>query len=371
MLLLACSSPEPRFEQILIGTYTSSGSEGIYTSLLNVETGELTAPTLSAKAVNPSFLTIHTNESLDHTVFAVNEESDYGIDTSGAISTFAVHTLGTWGLVDQVSSRGASPCHISLDRSAKFVLVANYTGGTIAVYRRNENGMPGELTALIEHEGSGPDPKRQDRPHPHYIQTTPNNKFVLVADLGIDKVMIYRFDVNSGSLTPNDSPFASLAAGAGPRHLAMDATGMRIYVLNELNSTISFFLMDPMTGTLEMKQTVSALPPAFSGTNTGAEIALDAHGDVLYASNRGHDSIVMFAVKNDSGELEKPNWESTGKGPRHFALDLTGRWLLVANQYGNSVDVFEIDHGGMKLERATGAIEISSPVCIRIVGERH
>lgn len=364
---LCCSAPEPRYEQIFIGTYTGSGSQGIYSSLLNIETGELTEPKLSAETANPSFFTIQT-KSLDHIVYAVNEVSDYGIDTTGAVSAFAVRVGGTWGLLGQVSSQGASPCHISLDQSGRFVLVANYTGGTIAVYRLDEKGAPGELTAKIKHEGAGPNIQRQDRPHPHYIQTTKDNKFVLVADLGSDKIMVYRFDAETGRLSPHDPPFASLEPGAGPRHLVIDSSGKRIYVLNELNSTISYFTMDPGTGTMSLKQTISTLPPDFTGSNTSAEITLDADEDIVYASNRGHDSIVMFEVKKNTGELMGPSWKSTGKGPRHFSLDLTGKWMLVANHQGNSIDVFQVDHDGRKVQKTSHSVKISEPVCVKVAG---
>lgn len=365
--LLSCSFPEPRYEQFFIGTYTGSGSEGIYSSLLNLETGELTEPKLSAKTDNPSFFTIHTNQSLEHTVLTVNEVSNYGIDTTGSVSAFAVHVMGTWGLKGQISSKGAFPCHISLDRSGKFVFVANYMGG-IAAYRLDEKGVPGELTAMIEQQGSGPNAKRQDRPHPHFIQATRDNKYVLLADLGVDKIMIYRFDAVTGTLTPNEPAFAAVEPGAGPRHLVMDASGHRVYVLNELNSTISYFILDPTTGALSLRQNVSMLPVNFTGDNTGAEIALDSDGDILYASNRGHDSIVMFDVDKSSGQLSAVSWTSTGKGPRHFSLDLTGKWLLVASQHGNTIEVFGVNHDGKKLSKTSNKIEISSPVCIRFVG---
>lgn len=366
--ILSCSRPELRgLEQVFIGTYTGSGSDGIYTTFLDKETGELTAPTLAANTPNPSFLVIHTSASGEPTLLAVNEISDYSTDASGSISTFSVHERGPWQLRGQASSKGASPCHVSIDHSGKFVFVANYMGG-IAAYRLNENGSPGELTAMIEHQGSGPDPKRQDRPHPHFIQATPNNKFVLVADLGIDKIMIYRFDSRTGELSANDPPFADLPPGSGPRHLVTDKTGTRVYVLNELNSTITYFAMDTVTGALTSRQSVSTLPTGFAGANTAAEIALDGHDDVLYASNRGHDSIVVYEVKGNSGELIASSWTSTGKGPRHFSMDRTGRWLLVASQHGNSVDVFEVNHEARKLEATANAIQINSPVCIKFAG---
>ncbi len=355
--IVSCTKPEYRLEQIFIGTYTGSGSDGIYSTFLNAKTGELKAPTLVAKTANPSFLILHTAATGEHTVLTVNEVSD-----SGAISVFRGQGSGVWEQGSQVSSHGGSPCHISLDRSKQFVFVANYMGG-IAAYRLNEDGSPGELTAKIEHQGSGPDQKRQDRPHPHFIQATPNNKFVLVADLGIDKIMIYRFDVNTGSLSPNDPPFAALPPGSGPRHLVMDATGTRVYALNELNSTITFFTLDPGPCSLSPVQTVSTLPSGFDGANTAAEIALDSHGDILYASNRGHDSIVAYEVKQ-SGDLVVSSWTSTGKGPRHFSLDLSGKWMLVANQYGNSIDVFGVNHKDRKLEATENTMQLYAPVCV-------
>jgi 6-phosphogluconolactonase len=367
--IFSCSDPEPEYELFYIGTYTGSGSEGIHTCLLNIETGELTQLELSCKTENPSFLAVLPNEYLQNTVVAVNEGSDFGNEATGAISTFSVQERGPWQLKGQTSSKGASPCHISIDHSRKFVFVANYMGG-IAAYRLDENGSPGELTAMIEHQGSGPDQKRQRRPHPHFIQATPNNKFVLVADLGIDKVIIYDFNPQTGSLSANDPPFADLPPGSGPRHLVTNTTGTRVYVLNELNSTITYFDMDTTTGTLTSRQTVSTLPTGLAGANTAAEIALDSHDDVLYASNRGHDSIVVYEVKGNSGELIASSWTSTGKGPRHFSMDLTGRWLLVASQYGNSINVFEVNHEERKLEATPNAIEINSPVCIKFAGGR-
>ena len=247
---------------------------------------------------------------------------------------------------------------------------ANYSGGSVAVFPIEKDGALGSASAFVQHEGSGANPQHQKGPHAHSIQTTPDNKFVLVTDLGIDRVMIYRFDVKTGNLIANDPAFATLEQGAGPRHLELSASGTQVYVLNELNSTISCFTMDPETGALELRQTVSTLPTGFTDANTAAEITLDSHGDILYASNRGHESIVMFDVNFLSGELAAPNWTNTGKGPRHFALDPTGKWLLVASQHGNSIAVFEIDHDAKKLKATSSAIEINSPVCIRFVGAK-
>ena len=365
--ICSCKPDEVKFS-IFIGSYTGAGSEGIYHCQFNPETGKLSTPSLAIRTENPSFLEFDSERQL---LFAVNELGDFKGTPSGAVSSFRIGTTSTLELINQVPSMGGAPCHVSMDQSKKYLLTANYSSGSVSVFPIEGEGALGSAVAFVQHEGSGANPERQKSPHAHSIQTTPENRFVLVTDLGIDKVMIYRFDVKTGSLIANDPPFAAMEPGAGPRHLEFSASGKQVYVLNELNSTISFFTMDPETGALEFRQTVSTLPVGFTSANTAAEITLDSHGDILYASNRGHNSIVAFEVNHFSGELAAPNWTPTGKSPRHFALDPTGRWLLVASQHGNSIDVLEIDHDDKKLKTTSSSIEINSPVCIRFVGAKN
>jgi 6-phosphogluconolactonase len=351
---------------VFVGTYTGKGSEGIYACRFNPATGEPAALGLAVATDNPSFLEADPKGRF---LYAVNELRMFRGEPAGAVSVFAVDPLsGTLRLLQQVSSLGADPAHLSLDRSARFLLVANYTGGNCAVFPVGREGRLGPRSALVQDAGSSVDPRRQAGPHAHFIQTTTDNRFALVADLGLDQVLVHRFDAKTGSLTPADPPFVKLAAGAGPRHAALAPSGGFVYVVNELSSTVTVFAYRPDSGTFSTRQTVSTLPKGFAGENTTAEIAIDAKGQFLYVSNRGHDSIAVFTVDPQAGTLTLVEVVPTGgRTPRHFAIDPTGRWLLAANQNSNDIVVFRIDPGSGRLAPTSRSLKVVSPVCVRFV----
>jgi 6-phosphogluconolactonase len=299
-------------------------------------------------------------------VYAVNEISDYEGQHSGGVTAFSVdRKSGRLTFLNEVASRGADPCYISFDKAGHFVLVANYTGGTLATFPVRENGRLGQAAAFVQLTGSSVNRERQEAAHAHWIELTPDNRFALAADLGTDEVQIYRFHAQNGWLTPNDSPFAKLMPGSGPRHVAISPDGEFVYVLSELKSTVSAFKYDATRGRLHELQTISALPENFFGKNEAAELVMHPSGKFLYASNRGEDGIAVFRVDAEKGTLMPIEHVPTeGKTSRHVAIDPTGSFLLAANQESNNIVVFRVDSGTGKLITTGQKLEVASPVCI-------
>ena len=342
---------------VYVGTYTRQTSKGIYAYRFEAATGKLTSIGLAVETSNPSFLAVHPNQRF---LYAVGEGS------TGITSALAIESgTGKLNLLNTVSSMGHGPCHVAFDKTGKLLFVANYGSGSIAAFPVRADGTLGEASASIKHSGSSVDTRRQEAPHAHAVNISPDNRFLVAMDLGLDQALIYRFDATRGTLTPNDPPFAKVAAGSGPRHFTFSPNGRFAYVVNEMKSSVTTFDYDKSRGTLKEIQTLSALPNNFSGANSGAEIVIHPDGQFLYSSNRGHDSIAVFGVDPKSGLLKSSTWIGTGgKTPRSFAIDPTGRYLFAANQNSDSVVVFRIDRtiGG---PRATGnVLEIPSPVCV-------
>jgi len=362
LFLHACSEPHHKC-LVFVGTYTGKGSEGIYAYSFNPANGNMKPLGLVAKTENPSFITI---DSKGRFLYTVNETDSFHNKQSGAVSVFAINKeSGKLTLLQQISSLGAAPAHLSLDKSARYLMVANYNGGNSVVFPVGRDGKLGEHTAFIQNTGSGPNPKRQTGPHAHYIRVTNDNLYVMIADLGIDKILKYRFDAGNGSLFPIDSGFVKLDPGSGPRHIAFPPSGKFIYVLNELSSTITSFSYESETGRMLAKQTISTLPKIFHGENTAAEIALDATGKFLYVSNRGADNIGLFSINSKNGSLTPVEWVSTGgETPRSFEIDPTGHWLFVANQNSDNIVLFRIDQASGQLSQTSQTVKIVSPVCI-------
>lgn len=347
-----------------IGTYTNDGrSEGIYTLRVNADSGALRLGGLAAKAADPSFLAIHPNGRV---LYAVNEVSDYAGQASGAVSAFAIdRSSGGLTLLNQVASNGKAPCYVSVDRGGRFVLVANYVGGSVATIPVRRGGRLETARYLVRHEGSGADPVRQTAPHAHCILPDPDNRYVLVADLGIDAVLAYRFDDRAGKLVPV-TPGAAMKAGAGPRHLAFHPNGRVVYVVNELDSTLVVFRYDPERGALEEVQTTAASPGGTVARNYPADVHVASSGRVLYASNRGDDTIAVFLIDAASGQLTPvQQLSSGGRWPRNFTLDPTGRFLLAANQRSDTIASFRIDGATGRLTATGQTVELASPVCVR------
>jgi 6-phosphogluconolactonase len=351
---------------VYVGTYTGKGSEGIYAYRFDPATGATSSVGLAAATDNPSFLAIEPNGRI---LYAVNELDTFRNEPTGAVSVFAIdRASGKLKLLQQVSSLGGGPAHASLDQSARYLMVANYNGGNVAVFPIGTDGRLGRHSAFVQDVGSSVDPERQTGPHAHSIQVTNDNRFALVVDLGIDKLLVYRFDANTGSLTPGSSPFVKVDPGAGPRHVAFETSGKFVYVVNEMSSTVTVFAYKPGEGTLLRKQTISTLPKNFAGKNTAAEIEVDAKSRFLYVSNRGHDSIVVFSIDPDDGNLKfLERVPSGGKTPRNFVIDPTGKWLFAANQDSNNIQLFQIDQKSGRLTPTSRSLKVVSPVCVRIV----
>ena len=348
---------------VYFGTYTSgrNASKGIYRSILDTDMGELSAPVLAAKTENPSFLEIHPGGRF---LYAVSESGG-----AGTVSAYAIDPdTGNLKLLNSRPSGGSGPCHVNIDRSAKNVLVTNYGSGSASVIPIAADGSLAEPTGFVQHEGSSVNPQRQKGPHAHSINVSPDNRFAFVTDLGLDKVMIYKLDVEKGTINANDPAFAKVKPGAGPRHFAFGADGRNAYVINELDGTVTAFAYEPASGTLTEIQTITTLPDGFTGPRSCAEVRVHPSGKFLYGSNRGHDSIAVYRIDPAKGTLTFVEHERAGiKTPRNFNIDPTGRFCLVANQGGNSVVVFRIDQKSGALEPTAHKISIARPVCIRFL----
>lgn len=351
---------------VYIGPYTEAKSRGIYVCRFDTGSGKLSPPMLAAEVSNPSFLAVHPNHRF---VYAVSEVARYDGQKSGYVSAFEIdRKTGKLSLLNQVSSRGGGPCHLVVDKTGKNVLVANYGGGSVAVLPIKEDGRLSEASAFVQHSGSSVIPRRQEGPHAHCVTLSPDNRFAFAADLGLDEVLIYRFDAEKGSLAANDPPFSKVSPGAGPRHFAFHPGGKYAYVINELQSTITAFAYDADRGALKELQTISTLPAGYVGDNSTAELQLAPSGKFLYGSNRGHDTIAVFSVNSANGTLAPVEQVSTqGKIPRNFNIDPTGLFLFAANQNSNNVVVFRIDAKTGRLAPTGQVIEVFSPVCVEFV----
>jgi 6-phosphogluconolactonase len=260
---------------------------------------------------------------------------------------------------------------VAVDKTGKYVLVANYTGGSVAVFPVMPDGSLGQRSAFVQHTGSGPNKERQEGPHAHWIDVTRDNRFAIASDLGLDELLVYRFDPKKGTLTPNDPPFAKTDPGAGPRHLSFHPNGKFAFVADELNSTISVFSYDAARGALHLLQTVSTVPKRFTGTNDAAEIEVHPNGKFLFVSNRGSDTIVLFSIDQSKGTLTLvDDFSSKGKKPRYFTIDPSGSRLLVANEKGNNIVIFNIDPQTGRLTETGQVLQVASPVCLKFVAVR-
>ena len=349
---------------VFFGTYTRGTSKGIYRSQLDLQTGTLAPPRLAAETVNPSFLALHPTHKF---LYAVSEIANYDGKKVGAVAAFAVDAATkNLTLLNQQASGGKGPCHLVVDATGRNVLVANYGSGTAAVLPIRKDGFLEKHSAFIQHEGSSVNPGRQKGPHAHSINLDAANRFAFVADLGLDKILIYRFDAAKGSLKPNDPPYAAVEPGAGPRHFAFHPSGRWAYVIDELNSTVTAFRYDADRGMLTSLQSLSTLPDNFDGKNTTAEVQVHSSGQFLYGSNRGHNSIAIFRIDEKAGTLTPAGHESTrGETPRNFGIDPTGTFLLAANQASDNVSVFRINDETGALSAIGEPVAVPSPVCVK------
>jgi 6-phosphogluconolactonase len=348
-----------------VGSYTRRTIDGIHVYRFDPATGALEL--VGGLAVdNASFLAIHPNKQF---LYAVNEIGQFEGQSTGAVGAFRIDAeTGMLILLNQQPSQGASPAHITIDKEGAYVYLANYTSGTAAVFPVQEDGSLGAASDVVRHEGSGPDPRRQQGPHAHSINLDPSNRFAYVADLGLDKVMIYNVHAEPGKLLPNDPPFAEVEGGSGPRHLAFHPSGRFVYLINEMGNTITVFAHDSESGGLELLETQPTLPEEFTGQNTTADIHVHPTGDFVYGSNRGHNSIVVYAVNRDDGTLTYVEHVSSGgQTPRNFSIDPTGTYLIAANQDSDNLVVYRIDPDSGRLTPTGEQWSVSMPVCVKFL----
>ena len=363
----------PESMDVYIGTYTQGDSEGIYLLGLNMKTGELTNRGLAAKCEQPSFVAIHPNRNF---LYAVGEYGSFGTEDAGAIVAFSIDAQsGELTELNKVSSGGPGPCHLVVDAAGGVVLAANYGGGSVCSVEIKDDGALGAMRTFVQHTGSSVDERRQRGPHAHSINVDPANRFAFAADLGLDKVLVYRFDAEKGTLEANDPPSVSITPGGGPRHFAFHPGGRFAWVLQEMTSRVTGFAYDADAGVLSAMETLSTLPSdhetSLDGSavgNSTAEVQVSPSGRFLYASNRGHDSIVVYAIDQQTGKLTYVENEKTGgRTPRNFGIDPTGAYLLAANQSTGSVVVFRIDAETGALEPTGERVDLPSPVCVKFI----
>lgn len=361
---------------VFVGTYTDANSKGIYRFKLNstaaadAEQRVLQPLGLAAETKSPSFLDVDANRGF---LFAVSELDQFDSMPTGAVSAFSIEPAsGKLTLLNQQPTLGTGPCHVALDRDGRHVLVANYGSGSVTVLPIGSDGRLGAASDFHQHTGKSANPQRQEGPHAHCVTFDPAGRFVFVCDLGLDQVLVYKFDAERGKLTPNQPAYATIKPGAGPRHMAFRPDGRFAYVINELDSTITAFAYDADRGVLRELQTVSTLPADFDGENTTAEIVVHPSGKFVYGSNRGHDSIVTFAVDYERGTLSHVAHQSTlGKTPRNFEVEPAGKYLIIANQDTNTLVVCQNDQGTGQLQPSGAPIESPRPVCIKFLRPKH
>jgi 6-phosphogluconolactonase len=351
---------------LFVGTYTDGSSKGIYAFRFQSESGELTPLGLVAETENPTFLALSANHQF---LYAVNEVSNYQNTHSGLVSGFSIdHLHGKLTPINSVPSAGAGPCHLSVDRTGSGLFVANYGSGSAASFHLSRTGQLGAPASQFQFSGHGADPKRQKGPHCHCATVSPGNHFVLINDLGLDRIHIYRLDPATAKLTANDPAYWSSKPGAGPRHLAFHPKGEFAYSVNEMASTVDVLEWDESSGTLTGVQNISTLPSDFHGESSGAEIVVDPTGRFVYSSNRGHNSIAVFAVDQAKGTLTLVDFAMLpGREPRSFTLDPTGNWVLAGNQMIGTMSILRRDPESGKLTSTGKTVPIDKAVCLLFV----
>jgi len=369
LTLVASGAAEADTLSAYIGTYTRGDSEGIYRLSIEIDGDQIKSTTLElvAKTKNPSFVALHPKADL---LYAVGEYGEFEGQRTGAVHAFSIGQNGNLSLINTQPSHGAGPCHLVVDNSGRHVLVANYGGGSVASLPIKDDGGLGPATSAIQHEGTSVNPRRQKGPHAHSINVSPDNRFAYAADLGLDKVMIYKFDEKTGKLSPNDPPFAKVAPGSGPRHFDFHPSGQFAYVINEMLLTVTAFEYDEKTGALKAVQTIPTIPEDVtdrSGFST-AEVQAHPSGKFLYGSNRGHDTMAIFSVDQKTGKLSRVGNEAIrGKTPRNFGIDPSGKYLLACGQNSDTIAVFRIDQKTGELAPIGKPIDAPTPVCVKFV----
>ena len=382
LVLLACApksepkglqmsnTPQTGSPLVFVGTYTrgpqgQNRSEGIFVYRMDPSSGALALLSKAGGPPNPSFLTVDPSHRY---LIAVSETGEFNGEPGGGVSSYAINAAtGELKLINSQPTRGADPCYVTVDPTGKWVLVSNYSGGSVTVLPLGEDGQLGSPTDTIQHHGFSVNPDRQAEPHAHSVQVAPGSgKLVLAADLGLDRILLYDLDLSAGSLSPHAVPYLSTAAGSGPRHMAFYPGGRYLYVASEMGSTISAYQFDPSAQTYAELQTLSTLPEGYSGQNSGADIHISPSGKFLYTSNRGQDSLAVFAIDAASGKLTALGQVSTqGKTPRNFAIDPTGTFILAANQDSGSIVTLKIDAETGLPAPAGPVTNLPMPVCVQ------
>lgn len=353
----------PKDGLVYVGTYTSRGSEGIYAYRYDPLSGGLSPLGVVARTENPTFLAISPNKKY---LYAANEVTELDGQPGGAISAFSIDPdTGALTFLNRQPSCGTGTCHVTVDKTGKYVLAANYSSGSASILPIREDGWLGEASDFVQHEGFGPNERRQKGPHAHSVTLSPDNRFAFVADLGLDKIMTYQLDLVNGKLCPNDPPWAETYPGAGPRHFAFHPSTKYAYIINEMGSSVTVFAYDAARGALSELQTLSTLPEGFGGRNTCADVHLSTSGRFLYGSNRGHHSIAIMSIDPETGTLTALGHESTrGKTPRNFGLDPSGSFMLAANQDTNNIFAFRVNQETGGLTPTGHETKVPAPVCV-------
>jgi 6-phosphogluconolactonase len=351
---------------VYIGSYNTAKRKGIHAFRFDATTGRLSSVGHATEAVNPTFVAASADGRF---LYATKEVARHQGKKSGSVKAFAIdRRTGKLRFLNEVASGGTIPCYVALDKTGRYAMVANYGSGSVTVIEVRSDGRLGKVTAFDQYAGSGVNPQRQEGPHAHSINVSPDNRFAIAADLGLDKVFVYRFDEKTGVLMPNSPPYATVNAGSGPRHIAFARNGRFVYVIGEMKSNITTFAYDARRGTLRKVQTISTLPKGYKGQSDCAEVAMSPSGKFVYGSNRGHDSIAVFAADPKKGTLTPvERVPSGGKTPRHFVFDPTGSYLLVANQESDCVVVFAVDRKTGRLTPTGETAAVSAPACVRFV----
>jgi 6-phosphogluconolactonase len=353
--------------RVYVGTYTNgTKSEGIYKFDLDTTTGKATAPQVAAKVANPSFLAIHKDGK--H-LYSVNEIDNQNGKKAGGLTAFEIQSNGDLKMLNQVETGGTAPCHLTIDPTGKFVLFANYGGGSSGAVAITGDGSLGKTTAFVQHKGKSVNPDRQEAPHAHSVNMSPDGKFAYVADLGLDQILIFAFDPATGEMTPANPPHVAVKPGSGPRHFAFAPGGKRAFVITEIGNTVNVFDVNTKTGELTQVQSIGTLPTSFKGVSHTAEVVVHPTGHFVYGSNRGHHSITTFLVNGDGSLSMQANYQSVEiDTPRNFAVDPAGKWMLIEGQNTGLIEVHAIDPktGAPKGDPAD-TVKVSTPVCVKFL----
>lgn len=357
--LLAQGESGPQY-LVYTGGFSAADNKGIYVFSFSAANGQLLPLGLATEAKSPTYFAVHPNGRFLYAVVNLP-------DAPGGVSSYVIdHKTGKLKLLNTVSARGPNTCFVSVSHSGKYVLAANYAGGSVASYPVMPDGRLGEATGFSQHRGSSVNRERQEGPHAHSINASPDDRFAIAADLGTDQLFVYRLD--GGALLPNDPPFTKVAPGSGPRHFAFHPSGHIAYATEELASSMTVFNYDPRHGVLREIQTVSMLPNGFDGTNTSADVQVHPSGKFVYGSNRGDDTIAVFAVDHSSGKLTPvERVKSGGSTPRIFAIDPTGQFLIAANEGSSTLVVFRIDPKSGRLAATGEQVAAPKPTCVKFV----